>query len=57
MKTGVPTNLTESALSVTVCRITFTVDFSEKSPQAEGVINEGIFFKSLSDSGVILVDI
>jgi hypothetical protein len=55
--TGAPQNMPESAVSVTTCRISFVVEYFEKSPQAEGVPFEGILFKSLSDTGEILIDI
>jgi hypothetical protein len=55
--TGSPANMPESAASVTTCRISFVVDYFEKSPQAEGVLFEGIAFSSLSDTGEILIDI
>jgi hypothetical protein len=55
--TGTPQNMPESAVSVTTCRISFLVEYFEKSPQAEGVPYEGMLFKSLSDTGEILIDI
>lgn len=57
IQTGNPSNMPESAVAVTTCRISFVVDFSEKSPQEEGVLFEGLTFKSLSDNGEILIDI
>jgi hypothetical protein len=57
IKTGTPDNLPESAVAVTVCRITFAVDFTEKAPQAEVEPFDGILFESVSDTGEILIDI
>jgi hypothetical protein len=57
IQTGSPSNMPESAVSVTTCRINFIVDFSEKSPQENGVLFEGIAFKGVSESGEILIDI
>jgi hypothetical protein len=57
IQTGNPSNMPESAVSVTTCRISFSVDFSEKSPQEGGVLFEGIAFKSLGDDGEILINI
>ncbi|GHU66647.1 hypothetical protein FACS189447_07950 [Spirochaetia bacterium] len=57
IKTGAPSNMPESALAITTCRVSFTVDYSEKSPQAGGEIFDGMMFKSLTESGVILIDI
>jgi hypothetical protein len=57
MATGAPAGMPESAISITVCRITFNIEYTEKSPQAGGVPFEGILFKSLSDNGEILINI
>jgi hypothetical protein len=56
-KTGVPNNLPESAAAVTVCRIIFSVQFTEVSPQADVEPFDGILFKSVSNTGENLIDI
>jgi hypothetical protein len=65
--TGTPTdrtgNIDDSAVSVTICRILFSVLFSEESPQAAGVEFEGISFKASAPgkkpgiNGEVLLDI
>jgi hypothetical protein len=65
--TGAPTDKTgsidESAVSVTICRILFSVYFYEESPQAAGVEFEGISFtasasgKEPGKNGEVLLDI
>jgi hypothetical protein len=65
--TGTPTdktgNIDDSAVSVTICRILFSVYFSEESPQAVGVELEGISFKASAPgkepgkNGEVLIDI
>jgi hypothetical protein len=65
--TGAPTdrtgNIDDSAVSVTICRIIFSVWFSEDSPQAAGVELEGISFKAFAPGkepgkyGEVLLDI
>jgi hypothetical protein len=65
--TGTPTdrtgNIDDSAVSVTICRILFSVWFSEESPQAAGVELEGISFKAFAPgtesgkNGEVLLDI
>jgi hypothetical protein len=56
-KTGVPDNLPESSVAVTVCRIIFSVQFTEVSPQADVEPFDGILFKSVSNTGEDLIDI
>jgi hypothetical protein len=59
-KTG---NIDDSAVSVTICRILFSVSYYEDSPQAEGVKFEGILFKAFApgknpgENGEVLIDI
>jgi hypothetical protein len=65
--TGTPTdktgNIDDSAVSVTICRILFSVYFSEESPQAAGVKLEEISFKASAPgkepgkNGEVLIDI
>jgi hypothetical protein len=65
--TGTPTdktgNIDDSAVSVTICRIVFSVLFSEDSPQAASVELEGISFKAFAPgkepgkNGEVLLDI
>jgi hypothetical protein len=65
--TGTPTdktgNIDDSAVSVTICRILFSVFFSEESPQASGVELEGISLKVFAPgkepgkNGEVLIDI
>jgi hypothetical protein len=55
-KIGFPDNMPESAVGVSVCRITLSVTFTETSPQAEGVPYEGMLFKSFDSNGNILID-
>jgi hypothetical protein len=65
--TGTPTdktgNIDDSAVSVTICRILFSVYFYEESPQAAGVEFEGISFKAFAPgkepgkNGEVLLDI
>jgi hypothetical protein len=57
IQTGNPSNMPESAVAVTTCRISFVVDFYEKSPQESGVLFEGMAFKCLGENGEILIDI
>ena len=57
IKTIFPTALQDSAIAVTVCRIILKVDFYENSLEANGVVFEGITFKSNNDGEVNLIDI
>ena len=57
IKTGSPGNLDESALAVTVARMEFSVSFYEDSPQAEGVVIEGINFETVTKTGEVLIKI
>jgi hypothetical protein len=57
IQTGNPSNMPESAVAVITCRISFVVDFSEKSPQEGGVLFEGMAFRAVSENGEILIDI
>ena len=50
-------NLDESALAVTVARMEFSVSFYEDSPQAEGVVIEGINFETVTKTGEVLIKI
>lgn len=53
MKTEVPENTLNPDISVMYCRITFTVDYIEESPQAEPVPLERIAFESPDNNGEI----
>ena len=55
--TVVPAGLEGSAISITACRITLKVDTFEISPEAEGVLFNGITFTSNDDGEVNLIDI
>jgi hypothetical protein len=55
--TVVPKELQDAAISITACRITLKVELHETSPEAEGVIFNGLSFKSNNDGEVILIDI
>lgn len=57
IKTGSPGNLDESALAVTVARMELSVSFYEDSPQAEGVVIEGINFETVTKTGEVLIKI
>jgi len=55
--TVIPSNLQDSAVSITVCRIILEVDFHENSPEAEGIEFNGISFKAYNNGEVTLIDI
>ena len=57
IKTGIPGNLDESAVAVTVARMEFSVMFYEDSPQAEGVVIDGISFEVVDKTGEVLIKI
>jgi hypothetical protein len=54
---GMAGNIDESAISVTICRLLFSVWFYEESPQAQPVDLEDISFKAISPAGEVLIDI
>jgi len=55
--TVVPTGLENSAISITACRIKLNVELFENSPEAEGVLFNGISFKANNEGEVNLIDI
>ena len=55
--TVVPTGLENSAISISACRIKLNVELFENSPEAEGVLFNGISFRSSNDGEVNLIDI
>ena len=57
IKTGIPSNLAESAAAVTVARIDFSVSFYEDSPQGDGAELEEIQFEAVGKTGEVLIRI
>ena len=57
IKTGIPSNLAESAAAVTVARIDFSVSFYEDSPQGDGAELEEIQFEAVEKTGEVLIRI
>ncbi|WP_315449838.1 hypothetical protein [uncultured Treponema sp.] len=57
IKTGIPSNLAESAAAVTVARIDFSVSFYEDSPQGDGAELEEIQFEVVGKTGEVLIRI
>ena len=57
IKTGIPSNLAESAAAVTVARIDFSVSFYEDSPQGDGAELEEVQFEAVGKTGEVLIRI
>ena len=57
IKTGIPSNLAESAAAVTVARIDFSVSFYEDAPQGDGAELEEIQFEAVGKTGEVLIRI
>lgn len=55
IETGFP-NTNNSSINVCVCRIHFTVDFNEKSPQVEGPIIEPIKISISDNNNVVIME-
>jgi len=55
--TVIPAGLDNAALSITACRVKLNVELYENSPEAEGVLFNGISFRSNNDGEVNLIDI
>ena len=53
----IPKGLENSAIAILACRIIFKVDLHENSPEADGVLFNGISFKSTDNGEVIFIDI
>ena len=57
IKTGIPSNLAESAAAVTVARMDFSVSFYEDAPQGDGAELEEIQFEAVGKTGEVLIRI